>query len=263
MYRPSPPLLIALSLLLGCGGAVYAPGLQAGFELEPEFEINDADIAKAFAARPQLRAQNQVAFYTFDQARLEDIEATLKGVKGVKGIYHLPPLLVEGRRTLAERHYYWARERPKFSLKKLRLLAARAHCDVLVIFDKQHRYNNTVNGWVALTPLILPVFFLPYVDVEVESSLDAYIMDVRNGYLYGHIHLDELDRSDSHTIWTATADEHIDAQWAKLNAKIKTSLEELLSKSQLQMKAPEAEKKEVSAQKTPAKEAPAKYEAFN
>ncbi|MBU0554322.1 hypothetical protein KKF91_09405 [Myxococcota bacterium] len=231
--RRSPSLTLTL-LLMGCGASVYAPGLNAGFDPEPDFEISDDDIGKAFAARPQLKAESQVAFYTFDQARAQEIEETLKATKGVRAVYSLPPLLVEGQRALHNDPYAWRREPPKFSMKKLRLLAARARCDLLVIFDKQHSTSYDVNGWIAVVPLVLPILFVPYLDLEVESHLDAYVFDVRNGYLYGHIQVNERDAVDYLTIWgTAAEAEYVEAQWTRLKAQVKASLEGLLSDTAL------------------------------
>ena len=215
--------LLFCSLLLGCGATVYSPGGHVGFEIEPNFEIDEAAIAQAFAAQPQMRTQNRVAFYSFDATRLPEMK-----LPGVGEVYPLPALLVEGRRTLEERrHYYSYRSKP-FSIKKLRLLAARAKADLLIIIDNQHRVLSEPNGWMASCFLIIPIFFAPFIDAEIESRLEAYILDVRNGYLYAHVMVDEEEQQEWLTLWSLNFDETLKKQWSLLKKQLTEQLTKLL-----------------------------------
>ncbi|MCU0659442.1 MAG: hypothetical protein MUF64_30515, partial [Polyangiaceae bacterium] len=97
----------------------------------------------------------------------------------------------------------------------LRLLAARAQADVVVIFDYGHRVETSPNGWVALTPLLLPTFFVPFLDKKIESYLDTYVIDTRNGFLYAHIASDEKTPLGSTRIYH-DAEPALQADWQKI-----------------------------------------------
>jgi hypothetical protein len=210
--------------LAGCGVSAYQPGRTAGFDLDGTREINDEDVRKAFEARPQLASPMRVAFYTFDVSKSDEIEASLRGVPGVADVYRIPPLLVTGQRRHDGEGGHGARPPQELSLKKLRLIAARAHADVVIVFDYGHRVDTSANGWTALTPLLLPIFFVPFLDRKVDSYMDTYVVDTRNGFLYAHITAEEESRVDSTTIYHDT-DPTIRAQWGKVLAATRQKVE--------------------------------------
>jgi hypothetical protein len=205
--------VVSLALLSGCGMAVYQPSKTAAFELDAAKEINDDDVKKAFEARPQLGEKLNVAYYSFDPSRAADIETMLAGVPGVVSVYRLPQLMVTGEKRYDE-HRSWAPP-AEVSLKKLRLLAARAHADVLLIFDYGHK-TGTANGFVAFTPLLVPILFVPFLDNSVESYLETHVIDTRNGYLYAELTADDRGGSSSATIWAPGTQPVIDELWGKL-----------------------------------------------
>jgi hypothetical protein len=216
-------LLVICAVLLcvttACGtSSVYRPGAMAGFDPLTPPTINDAEIEKAFDARPQLGEGLKVAYYTFDPDRVTDIDEMLAGVPNVAGTYRIPSLMATGKRRFDRERHGW-QPAPAFSLQKLRLLAARAHCDVLLVFDYGYKVETTPNGLVALNALVVPIFFAPFLDEKVESYLDAYVIDVRNGYLYAHVASDEESSRDYETIWSEKAQQDVDAQWDTLIAQ--------------------------------------------
>ena len=88
--------------------------------------------------------------------------ATLEASPRVRGTYAIPPLMVTGERRFDQpTHGRIRREAKPPSIKKLRLLAARAKSDVLVVFDYGYRQRQVPNGWVATSVLLLPVLFVP------------------------------------------------------------------------------------------------------
>lgn len=222
MSRFASLVLLPLVLLTGCGAAVHQPSRSASFELDAAKQVDDEDIKKAFEARPQMAERPNVAYYTFDPARANDIEAMLKGTPNVASVYRLPPLLVTGQRRYDEPRP-WAAPPPEVSVKKLRLLAARAHADVLLVFDYGHQ-TGTANGWVALTPLVLPLLFVPFLDNSVESYLETHVIDVRNGYLYAHVTAEEKGGSSAETIWGRGTRPVVDELWTKLLASTRSKL---------------------------------------
>ncbi len=209
-------LAVLVTLSAACGtSSVYRPGAMAGFDPLTPPVINDEAIEKAFQAKPQIGTGLKVAYYTFDPDRVEDVEAMLAEVPNVSGTYRIPSLMATGDRRFDGPRPYW-QPAPTFSLEKLRLLAARAHCDVLLVFDYGYKVESTPNGLVALNALIVPVFFVPFLDEKVESYLDAYVIDVRNGYLYAHVASDESSQREYETIWSDKATRDVDQQWSTL-----------------------------------------------
>ncbi len=74
----------------------------------------------------------------------------------------------------------------------------------------------SVNPLAAFTPLILPVLFLPYMDVKVDSYLDAYLIDMRNGYVYAQIGSTRTSGEDYLTIYSDARDHLVAAPWDEL-----------------------------------------------
>lgn len=225
-----PTLLVVLCLLCGCSTAVYQPSRVAGFELEAEREIDDEDIQKAFAAKPQVPAQPTVSYFVFDDDYADGVAKMLGKLPTVKSTYRIPSLMVNGKRRFDQdaRNPYHSEPSQPLSLKKLRLLAARAQTDILVVVDYGYRVESTPNGLAALGVLIIPTFFAPMRDVRVESYVDSYVIDTRNGYLYGHLQTNLEQSEDYLDVWNDAPKAMIDAQFSELVSKTGRLLDELL-----------------------------------
>lgn len=219
--------LAAAALLCGCGSAVYRPNTAGEVELDPALEINDEDVRKAFEARPQLQPSFAVAYYSFDPKKVDELDAMLRALPGVRSTYRIPPLLATGERRFTEASP-WAPPKP-VSVKKLRLLAARAHADVLMIFDYGYKVERPANGLATFGVVLVPLLFLPFLDLSVESYLEAFVMDTRNGYLYGHLSADEKDAEDYVSSYSARDQQFIDRQWSALLAGTSKRLGALLA----------------------------------
>lgn len=223
----TPLLLGSLLLLSGCGASVFRPA--AHFAIDEARQIDDGDIRTAFDAHPQLQTPAQVAYYTFDPSHQDEIDRRLRSTPGVSGVYRIPTLLVTGRRRFDETSPAWAAPAPAVSLERLRLLAARARCDLLVVFDYGYRTERTANGLAALDVLILPALFVPFMDTRAESYLDSYVIDTRNGYLYGHVSVNEESEDAGVTIWSRSEERMVARQWRKILGETGRQLGELLA----------------------------------
>lgn len=219
-------LTLACSSTLGCGAAVYEPARSSGFELDPTAEINDDDVRKAFEARPQMRDRVQVAYYSFDADKADEIDAMLEAMPGVAGTYRIPALMATGERRFEE-HGYWGSP-AHFSLKKVRLMAARAHCDLLVIFDYGNKVSTSANGLAAFDVLLVPTLFLPFLDVEVKSAMDSFVIDTRNGYLYAHVDSQKEGAEGHLTIYSSAAERMVKEQWPGVLADTATAMRKVL-----------------------------------
>ncbi|MDI3288976.1 hypothetical protein [Polyangium sp. 15x6] len=239
MRRLAPLALCALALtaLEGCG-ASYTPSRNTHFEMDREAEIDDEDIRKAFEARPQMPAGAiRLAYYTLDPDVAGDLEKVLGTLPGVTSVYRIPSLLVTGQRRLSEGNGYPYEPPREVSLKKLRLLAARANTDVLVIVD--HGYRSLgANPLIATTALLLPVLFVPFIDTEVKGYVEAFVVDVRNGYLYGHLSEEDTRGETYATIYAKSAKEYADEQWIDLRMSLQKQLVKLVEDERARKPAP-------------------------
>lgn len=212
---------LVLSSSAGCGLSTYQASTGVHFDLDSSKQIDDEDVAKAFAARPQLAERSRVAYYTFDDDKAGDIEKALAAVPNVGSVYRIPPLLLTGRRKYQESSRWEAPQ--EVSVKKLRLLAARGNADVLVVFDHGWR-GGGVNGLVALNVLVVPVFFVPFCSNETESYAQAYVIDVRNGYLYGEVDVEAKGGSGYTNIYAPGPANVANELWPKLLDDVKLKL---------------------------------------
>jgi hypothetical protein len=221
--------VLGMLAMVGCGGAAYSPSARVGFDPNNAREVSDQDIRAAFQARPQLGASSRVAYYTFDPSKAPQIESTLRALPRVSGTYQIPSLLVTGQRRYDEASP-WQPTR-ELSIHQLRLLAARARCDVLVVFDYGYRTERTPNGFAAFNVLLVPALFLPFLDTKVESYLEAYVIDTRNGYLYSQTSAERTNRASNLTVWTNPEPGMLDAQWTELLGSTRERLATLLTNS--------------------------------
>jgi hypothetical protein len=217
--------LVSATALTGCGGSMYQASSGTHFDADGGKEVNDADVKIAFDAVPQVGEHSKVAYYTFDDQKTVDIEAMLSSTPHVTSVYKIPPLLVTGQRYYQETSSYG--QPREVSVKKLRLLAARAHADILVVFDHGWR-GGGVNPLVALNALILPAFFTPWMDNETESYAQAFVIDVRNGYLYGDFTTETKSGDHWVTIYGKAPKDVADDQWPKLLGDVKAKVAEKL-----------------------------------
>jgi hypothetical protein len=223
------PRLAFASLLpliaAACGHTLYQPG--RGVRFDPADQVSDDEIRAAFGARPQLAGPMRVAYFAFDDAHAADLERALGGLPNVEATYRIPELLVLGTRRFAEP----ARQTDAqpLSIRQLRLHAARAHCQLLVVVDYGYRIDRSVNGWVVLNALVLPSLFVPFLDSEVESYMDSYVIDVRNGYLYGQLSAREEGEEKRLTVWSEADERLVAAQWQALLVTTRDTLAELVT----------------------------------
>jgi len=229
-------VLVGVALLgaTGCGTAAMHRPAAMQVEVDPAEEINDEDVRKAFEARPQMRDEVHVAYFALDAERAGAVEGMLRATPGVKSVYRIPSLSVTGQRRWAQGSP-WGAPQP-LSIKKLRLVAARAHADVLVVADSGGRALREPNGLVAFGVLVLPLAFLPWQDSKVESYLDLFVFDVRNGYLYGHVTSDEQGEVRAIAPWSNEDRRLMDVQWGELVKQSRARLAQLWAEERSQGK---------------------------
>ena len=218
-------LSLSAPMTPGCGAA-YQASEGTHFAADSAREINDDEVRAAFEASPQVKETSKVAYYTFDESRSADIEKMLATTHHVTSVYKIPRLLVTGQRTFQDGSL--GAQSGEVSLKKLRLLAARAHADVLVVFDHGYR-GGGANPLVALNVLLVPALFTPWLSNETESYAQALVFDVRNGYLYADF--TTTDKGGQHyvTIYGKAPADVADDQWPKLLTDVKAKVSSALA----------------------------------
>jgi len=203
---------------------MYMPSHVARFDPDAPGDINDEDVKKAFEAKPQLGEHVNVAYFSFDATKNADVEKALRAIPGVGSIYSIPALAVTGAHRYDEG---WAVPAQPLSMKKLRLLAARAHCDVVVVVDYGFRTKVSVNGLAAFDILLVPTLFLPFREIEVQSYVEASIVDTRNGYLYADVTGSRENKKSYQTLY-ANEDDLVASQWSELKVELQDSLAKVM-----------------------------------
>jgi hypothetical protein len=113
------------------------------------------------------------------------------------------------------------------------------------VADYGYRHSEEANSWVMTTPLVLPVFFAPMVDVRAESYLDLYVIDVRSGRLIGDVEADRLEVWRGQTLFHDADAQILDKQWQQLRAHAEDGITKLFSDpSRRERPAPPAPKPE-------------------
>ncbi len=242
VHCPPPPrctprplaALVLLGVLSGCANVAYQPAAEHGFVLDPAADVDDETIASALDAteepeRPKIPQAFRLAYYTFDRQRGDSLRPKLTSLPGVDGIYQIAVDAREAEDNPAVRTRDYLGETPHVSLRRLRLMAAKSRCEVLVVADYGYRHSEDANSWALTAPLILPLFFAPMVDVRTESYLDIYVVDVRSGRLIGQLKSDQLDVWREQTIFHEADSTILDAQWERLRAHTEDEIGKLFA----------------------------------
>jgi len=179
-------LIITVILLAGCATMHSYTPTSSYYEKDSR-SINDEDILKAFEANPQLVTPVKVAWYSMSRDSLAE-KCTISDSSLVSINYPIPRSLIEGFDPLFEQpEYMYYRDPKPLDFRALRLLAARAKCDLVVLVSSRFAQQGTLNGWAWFNVLLFPVFFTPYLDIEYRYAAEAFVFDVRNGYMYRHL----------------------------------------------------------------------------
>lgn len=192
--------ILFFPLFSGCGGSSYvSPPYDSS--LDTIRQITDADIRQAFDAKPQLLRPVNLAVY--NSGYHSNFNAhSLAQIPGISQIYGIPRVLVEGdeREGYRRHRYYEQRPRP-LDIKQLRLYAAQAKCDLLLLYHVSVEERVEPNALVLTHMLIVPGIFMPSFHIYVNARSDQFYFDVRNGYLYSRASADTTYARRYVTYW--------------------------------------------------------------
>jgi len=185
----------------GCSGMdVYTP---ARIDPDDSRQINDEDIKKAYEAAPQLAKISNVSVFNAGN-NSGDLSDVISKLPVIGKLYKIPSLLATGE--ISEGRYHRYRETTKpIDIKRLRLISARAHSDVLFITRMISEWEVTPNAWIISSILLITPLMVPMYDVEVKTSLSVWVFDVRNGFMYSSMEIKDKAQSSYHTIYGITS----------------------------------------------------------
>ena len=151
-------------------------------------EITDEEIRNAFEADPQIRLPLRIAWYNLGTDTVLD-EISVSQYE-VESSYSIPKTIIEGFGVGTGYSRYGYSEPTTVNLRALRLAAARAKCDVLVLVGSSFRGDTRPNLLAVFNILLLPMLFNPSVNISADYAVEMYVIDVRNEFLYGQIAYD-------------------------------------------------------------------------
>ena len=200
IIRITFPLLIIL--FTGCATKLsYAP--TSSYSEGDSRNINDEDILKAFQAEPQIKLPTKVAWYNMSRDSLIDL-IQYKNEQTIVENYNIPKTLVEGFQPLFDNpNYGYFNSSNPVNFKTVRLLAARAKCDIVVLVSSRFEEKRDINGWATLNVLIIPALLTPYWNIKYKYAAEVFVFDVRNGYMYKHLKYENDERKKLISVWKA------------------------------------------------------------
>jgi hypothetical protein len=98
------------------------------------------------------------------------VKATLEETKIFEEVDFLPDLLLPAGGT--------------GDLKTLRIAAARAHADGVLIYSTEAGYEYEPNGFAVLYPTLIGIFLSPGSQAASTALSKAILLDVKTGYIY-------------------------------------------------------------------------------
>jgi hypothetical protein len=228
--------ITALFAAVGCGkhgypeAAVQSRVFHPG---EPGEIVLESDAPPELSAIPRTPLPARIAVWSLDPKIAQQVADSLDGLQGVADTYVVQGYLLDGRPRWTSpypAYGYSPYNRPPqpIDLEKLRAVAAMAHCDVLILADHAYQQQTRANAWVALSPLLLPMLFTPFLHTTDRTYLDVHVIDVRTGYLYGQVSTDGEGERGPVTLYTSASHAPIEAQLEVLLTKNRDEISDLL-----------------------------------
>jgi len=181
-------LVIFPLILVQCGSTSYmAPvsHLEQDIQSDPDYQYSDSTIAEYFDMMPQINVPIKIS--VFEAGRTPwHLAGDLEMLQDVQHVNYITPGLLRMTGTSRQTPFRYSdgRSTESIDLMQLRLLAAQSHSDLILYVQPTHEVKGGANALALTYAGLIPMFFVPGNSVEVESSLDVYLIDVRNGFIY-------------------------------------------------------------------------------
>lgn len=218
-----------------CGSTSYmAPVSQTvqSVQDDPAYQYSDSTIAEYFDQMPQIKVPIKIA--VFDAGKNPwHMAGELEMLRDVRHVNYITPGLLRITGTTQQRPYSYGNRNSSetVDLMQLRSLAAQSHSDLILYIQPQHEVRGGANPLALTYAGLIPMFFVPGNSVEVESSVDVYLIDVRNGFIYSSFR--NQTRAEKRFVkinFSRHADELIVQNSERLMASVVKELERSLGK---------------------------------
>lgn len=154
------------------------------FRLIPNINTPTAP-SQYFDMLPQINVPIKIS--VFEAGRTPwHLAGDLEMLQDVQYVNYITPGLLQITGTTQERQFGNGSRYSSESvdLMQLRSLAAQSHSDLILYVQPRHEIKGGANALALTYAGLIPMFFVPGNSVEVESSVDVYLIDVRNGFIY-------------------------------------------------------------------------------
>ena len=180
-------LVILPLILVQCGSTSYmAPvsHLEQDIQSDPDYQYSDSTIAEYFDMMPQINVPIKIS--VFEAGRTPwHLAGDLEMLQDIQHVNYITPglLRMTGTSRKTPFRYSDGHSTESIDLMQLRLLAAQSHSDLILNVQPTHEVKGGANALALTYAGLIPMFFVPGNSVEVESSVDVYLIDVRNGFI--------------------------------------------------------------------------------
>lgn len=181
-------LVILPFFFVQCGTSSFtAPvtQIEKGVKADPEYQYSDSTIAEYFQMMPQIKLPIKIS--VFDAGKTPwHMAGDLELLPDIRHVNYITPGLLKITGTSRRESFGFSNSYSSESvdLMQLRSLAAQSHSDLILYIQPAHSIRGGANALALTYAGLIPMFFVPGNTVEVESSVDVYLIDVRNGFIY-------------------------------------------------------------------------------
>lgn len=150
-----------------------------------EYQYSDSTIAEYFERMPQITVPIKISVYDAGKTPWH-MAADLETLRDVRHVNYITPglLRITGTTHRGPFGYGDGYSSNSVDLMQLRSLAAQSHSDLILYVQPTHEIRGGANALALTYAGLIPMFFVPGNSVEVQSSVDVYLIDVRNGFIY-------------------------------------------------------------------------------
>ena len=177
----------ALTLLGACGGttgfqqASMRDAAAGAAAVKPE--VNEGEVAAAFALKPQLPRPYRLGVYFRPNPDPSDEPEWRWDPEHKRAILGLAKAL-RASGEVADVFAIDPTTAVADDLRAIRVAAARHGADAVLVVSGSNEEKQALNGWAISYAALLPMLFAPGSELEVRFSAHAEMWDVRNEYLY-------------------------------------------------------------------------------
>ena len=169
--------------LNGCASSEYL-GAYSSIQADSLKQISDDEIRQALETQPQITLPTSIAIYNASRDKFSFQDSVLTMNEVLRAV-EITPALINPNPYYQSQYYGYRNPIPEpVDLKKLRMYAAMAKTDLILFVSTSTNYEEDVNILSPLYAGLVTIPFVPGQHIRLTTYLEAYVIDVRNGFLY-------------------------------------------------------------------------------